>query len=371
MLQHSSSLEKNQTVVKQRLANKTPPKDSDLLKDEPKKATDDDDKDEYKIAFLDKLQLYSSSLIILSVFLLDSIPAFKPYTSKFLHLQYKYQDSFTQNVYDLGLDDLYFVISGVILMTFIRSFTMLFVLRPITKSININSHKAVQRFLEQGWYLVYYSSSFLFGLYIYYNSPYFLNLDNIWIGWPYNRMSPLTKTYYLMELACWVHQLFILNIEAKRKDHIQMFTHHVITIFLVGGSYFYYFTRIGNCILVIMDFVDIFLCLAKVLKYCGFQFVCDLMFLNFLISWIVFRCGLYNYVWYHTAFKARDLMRETECIAVLAGQTCWSDKVIDTFLILLAALQVLMIIWLFLIIKVAYKVITGYGAEDVRSDDED
>ncbi|KAH3676213.1 hypothetical protein WICPIJ_009173 [Wickerhamomyces pijperi] len=371
----TSSIEKNQTFVAQRKVNSEKSLSSTNSQHKQTEADsitkDGDDKEEYKISLVDKWQLWLSSLFILSTFLLDRLPLLTPYTSKFLYLQYRYEDHLTETVYGIGVDDFYFVFSGVIIMTFIRSFTMLYVLRPITRALNINSHKAVQRFLEQGWYLVYYSSSFFFGLYIYYNSSYFLSLDNIWIGWPYNKMTSITKTYYLMELACWVHQLFILNIEAKRKDYVQMFTHHIITISLVGGSYFHFYTRIGNVILVIMDFVDIFLSLAKVLKYCGFQFICDLMFLNFLISWIVLRCGLFNYIWYHTAFKARDLIRETECLATLGVQPCWTSKVFEIFLVLLGALQVLMIIWLFLIIKVAYKVIAGYGAEDVRSDDED
>jgi len=38
---------------------------------------------------------------------------------------------------------------------------------------------------------------------------------------------------------------------------------------------------------------------------------------------------------------------------------------------MLAALQVVLLIWFIMIVRVAYKVITGKGAEDVRSDDED
>ncbi|KAH3677066.1 hypothetical protein WICMUC_001972 [Wickerhamomyces mucosus] len=388
----NSSLKKNETIVSQRLSDSSNnnssssssssssdleidndiPKRKNILKKKRnhsnKKNISIKGESHYSIELIDKLQLIISFSLIVSIIYLNNFPVLNKYLSRFLKLHYKYEGT---NLYDIGIDDAYIVLSGVVLMTFIRSFSMLFILRPITKLMNINSQKPVQRFLEQGWYLIYYSSSFIFGSYIYYNSPYFLNLDHIWIGWPYDKLSPLTKTYYLFELACWFHQLFILNIEAKRKDHVQMFTHHVITIALISGSYYYYFTRIGNCILVIMDFVDIFLALAKVLKYCGFQLICDLMFLNFLVSWVVLRCGLYNYIFYHTAFKGRDLMKSTECIVGLFQKRCWTNQIIDTFLVLLGSLQVLMIIWLGLIVKVAYKVITGNGADDVRSDDED
>ena len=38
---------------------------------------------------------------------------------------------------------------------------------------------------------------------------------------------------------------------------------------------------------------------------------------------------------------------------------------------LLGGLQIITCIWMYLILKVAYKVVTGSGAEDVRSDEDD
>ena len=56
-----------------------------------------------------------------------------------------------------------------------------------------------------------------------------------------------------------MHQILILNAEARRKDHIQMMTHHIITVILVVTSYFTNFTRVGCVIMVLMDCCDIFL----------------------------------------------------------------------------------------------------------------
>lgn len=42
-----------------------------------------------------------------------------------------------------------------------------------------------------------------------------------------------------------------------------------------------------------------------------------------------------------------------------------------TFVTLLSLLQVITLVWLYMIFRVAYKVVTGTGAEDTRSDDED
>ncbi len=83
--------------------------------------------------------------------------------------------------------------------------------------------------------------------------------------------------------------IFITLLEKKRKDFIEMMTHHVITSFLVVSSYLMNFTRAGTAILVeqvskwfsfvsidlvfLQDFADIFLPLAKMLKYARFSTV--------------------------------------------------------------------------------------------------
>lgn len=332
------------------------------------KSTRSNKKTIYQTNKIDKYQIEISIIVLISLILLNTVEIFKPYTTKFLHLQYKYNDS---NKYDIGKDDIYVVITGIFAFTFIRAFSMHYILKPLAKQNKIYSKKAKQRFMEQGWCVILYSFTFITGFYLYYHSPYFFNFDNLYVGWPHDKLSHSFKLYYIMSLSSWLSQIFILNIEAKRKDHYQMFSHHIITVALVAGSYYYYFTRIGNVILILMDVVDIFLSTAKILKYCGYQKICDVMFGVFLVSWVILRHGLYNYIFYHAATKARDLMASGRCIEGVVQKICFTDKIIDVFLSLLGGLQIIALVWMYLIAKVAIKVITGNGADDVRSDDED
>lgn len=53
------------------------------------------------------------------------------------------------------------------------------------------------------------------------------------------------------------------------------------------------------------------------------------------------------------------------------GVVCFTDNVRIGFLACLMILQVMMIVWSFSIIRVVMRVLQGYNAEDVRSDDED
>lgn len=315
----------------------------------------------------------SKTLLGLLYFCHICIPYAHTYTSKFLTLQYEIDNTNSQKrVYDIGIDDAYFVIHWVILLNFLRAFLMRRCLGPFAVNFcNIHSRKAVVRFSEQGWEFLYYSFSFSFGAFLYCKSPYFLHIDNIYVDWPHYEMCASFKGFYLISIAFWIQQIFVLNIEEKRKDHYQMFSHHIITCCLIIGSYYYYYGRIGNLILMIMDSVDIFLAGAKMLKYAGYSTACDFMFILFLISWIILRHGLYNYVFFHAWSKSTSLMADGKCIAGLVQRRCWTPTVINVFLGLLGGLQIITIIWMYSILKVAYKVITGTGAEDVRSDEDD
>lgn len=130
------------------------------------------------------------------------------------------------------------------------------------------------------------------------------------------------------------------------------------------------------------------------LKYLKFRLICDIAFGVFLVGWFVARQVLYLLVCYSVYAhipeeitygcyfgSASDLkgpipppdlfnhliqpFRDPE------GLVCWDDKIKWTFLSVLLALQVLLLIWFVMIIKVACKVIRGGEAEDSRSDDEE
>lgn len=96
--------------------------------------------------------------------------------------------------------------------------------------------------------------------YIHLNLPtQIFNPTDLWQNYPHIPLAAPLKLYYLTQTAFYIHQVLILNAEARRKDHIQMMTHHVITIFLMATSYFSNFTRVGCLIMVLMDWCDIFL----------------------------------------------------------------------------------------------------------------
>ncbi|TFY74866.1 hypothetical protein EWM64_g9148 [Hericium alpestre] len=224
-------------------------------------------------------------------------------------------------------------------------------------------HRSVLRFAEQGWQFMYCAAQWAFGLYIHLNVPF-----DVWTGYPHIPLPGPIKAYYILQMSFYCHGVFVLNAEARRKDHWQMMTHHVITIALMVLSYAYNVTRVGCLILVIMDFCDIILPAAKMLRYLGYRTLCDIMFGIFVISWFITRHVLFVWV---TIWTYNDLPR----VAGLGWDVEKRHYLTRTnwiiFVVLLCLLEVIQSIWSFMIYRVVWRVVMGQGAEDTRSDDED
>ena len=84
------------------------------------------------------------------------------------------------------------------------------------------------------------------------------NPSQVWVDYPHLPLAGPIKLYYITQTAFYMHQVLVLNAEARRKDHWQMMSHHVITIALMVLSYFYNFTRVGCLVMMLMDTSDVF-----------------------------------------------------------------------------------------------------------------
>lgn len=292
----------------------------------------------------------------------------RPYTNKFLYLQYVDPISGYSSI---GKDDVYFVITWIVLLTLIRVSIMDYVYLPVAKLYKISSKKR-SRFAEQGWSFSYYLVSWIAGMALMHHADYAFSVKHFWMGWPHYNLQFYMKAYYLIQLSCWLSQIYVLNVEEKRKDYSQMFTHHIITCLLVIGSYYFFYFAVGHAIMAMMDVLDALLALAKMTKYMGYTTLCDAIFLLFLFCWVIFRHGLYNYITYSAIVDAPNLI-PYKCFYDGFGQhkRCFTPTVYVTFVSLLVLLQIIMLIWFYMILKIVVKVIKGEPAEDNRSDDED
>ncbi|KAF8543194.1 TLC domain-containing protein [Trichophaea hybrida] len=323
-------------------------------------------------AFLVRNQIRMSLSLILTLAATHvSFPHLRPTLRKFYEVSYFNP---VTGLYGKGIDDLYLVFFWIVLFTFLRSTILDYVFVPLARLGGINTKKGVVRFSEQAWLVVYYGSFWGVGMYLMYNSPYWFNMEEFWTDYPVHEVSGLFKWYYLAQFAFWLQQIFVLNIEEWRKDHWQMFAHHIITCALVSASYTHHLTRVGHAILCVMDVIDIMLSIAKLLKYLGYSTICDYAFGLFLVGWIAGRHGAYNMITYSVitdslrVIKPGCYIRNT--FTFKTDVVCFSKPVQRCFIVLLVGLQIITLVWLYMILKVAYRVVTGAGADDTRSEDE-
>jgi acyl-CoA-dependent ceramide synthase len=133
--------------------------------------------------------------------------------------------------------------------------------------------------------------------------------------------------------------------------------------------------------------------LAKCLKYLGFTTICDIIFGVFMVVWIAARHVTYMMICWSLyrdipttitygcysgrngaiegPFEAPDgFWHLLEPFRDPEGIVCWSDNIKWGFLSALLFLQCITLLWFYMIVGVAVKVLRGGQADDVRSDDE-
>ncbi|PSN66382.1 longevity assurance proteins LAG1/LAC1 [Corynespora cassiicola Philippines] len=316
-------------------------------------------------------------------------PWTRGHTRKYFELSHHHAATQT---YGPGWDDLPFVFFWLVIFTGMRSAVMDYVLKPLALRGGIHRKKAMQRFSEQGWLVIYYTLSFGVGMRLWMSSKYWLNLRELWTDFPDTEMSALMKRYYLIQFAFWLQQIVVINIEKRRKDYWQMLTHHFITCALLVSSYAFYMTRVGNVILCLMDVADIVLSSAKVLRYLAYQTACDVAFGIFIATWFISRHVFYTMVVWsvwadlpvylhlgcYSASTGEKLEHETgselshymQPFSQSGDVVCFDKYVHWQFLGLLVSLKCLLLAWFAMIFNVAWRVLKGQGAADSRSDDE-
>ncbi|KAI5285459.1 sphingosine N-acyltransferase lag1 [Ascosphaera acerosa] len=157
-----------------------------------------------------------------------------------------------------GAHDIQFVAMCVLLFTAVRASCVNHIFRPFAARRGLKP-KAAIRFAEQGWQFIYYSTYWTFGMYIWMTSSYWLNFSAIWADWPIYETSASVKIYTLSQMAFWIQQIFVLNMEERRKDYYQMLFHHILTTTLLILAYAYGFFNVTNVVLCLMDVVDMLL----------------------------------------------------------------------------------------------------------------
>ncbi|PVU89614.1 hypothetical protein BB559_002246 [Furculomyces boomerangus] len=285
----------------------------------------------------------------------------------FVKYSYK-QTTGSDTLYGTGYNDVYIVIYTVIVLLFLRSMFSSVVGGPLSLYLGIKKTDVRKRFSEQLWGMIYATLSFSLGLWLTLHYTNLYGYEKFWTEYPLLKMPFALKFYYLTQTSFWFMMVVYIFVEKPRKDFWIMITHHFVTLSLLIGSYYIKVIAVGTVIHVSMDLVDIFLPLAKILKYIGYEIACNLAFGVMTLSWIASRhCALirliYN-VWVESGIYT-TLKWDPE------NNFYWSVNVRNFFVLFLISLEVMCMIWLGGIIKIILNVVSGKEINDIRSDSEE
>ncbi|KAI0347257.1 longevity assurance proteins LAG1 LAC1 [Trametopsis cervina] len=294
--------------------------------------------------------------------------------------------------YQKGYLDLVFISFYVVFWSFVRQSITLWFCRPVARWFGIKKESKLDRFGEQGYAMLYFAFTGLWGLRIMSQQPtWWYRTENFWIGaftshhlttarpndspfidYPHWDMKPELKRYYLMQAAYWCQQLLVLllGLEKPRKDYNELVAHHFVTLWLVGWSYLINLTLIGNAVYVSMDIPDTFLAFSKLLNYIQYEKTKIGSFVVFFAIWTYFRHYL-NLVMLWSVWTQFDLMP--------ASSQQWSPKdgvwlvwwMKYQIFVPILLLQFLNIFWYYLIVRIAVRAVVAVEVTDERSDDED
>ncbi|CAO3617303.1 unnamed protein product [Cunninghamella echinulata] len=244
---------------------------------------------------------------------------------------------------------------------------MKYALLPLAKFSNVPVKK-YDRFCEQVWSFIYYTCSFSAGIAVMYGTEWWFDTRYFWMNYPVTDYTKAFKYYYLVQFAYWLQQIFVLKIEAPRKDYQELVMHHINTLLLIFFSYCCNFTKVGNAVFVCMDLPDAVLALAKALNYACPGIICNVTFVAMLISWMYTRVYLYGGI--IISSWTEPILYVDFKLDPLNGH--WFPYFV-VYIIpgLMLGLYALILFWTAMIFKVLYKIVFSDEVKDVRSDDED
>ncbi|KAN0065711.1 sphingosine N-acyltransferase lag1 [Thecaphora frezii] len=194
-----------------------------------------------------------------------------------------------------GYDDIKFLAFYVVIFSFIRQTTTLYLFKPFAKWWGVKGEAKQNRFTEQGYAVLYWGSAAAFGLYVMsFQESWWYKLEHLWLKYPHWQMRPELKLYYLLQFSYWLQQalVMLLRLEKPRKDYYELIAHHLVTLWLIGWSYLINLTMIGTTVFVCMDIPDTWLGLAKGFNYMGLDSLATGTFGVFMLVWTYFRIYL-------------------------------------------------------------------------------
>ena len=351
------------------------------------------------------------STIILSAYMVNPTPSNPLHSAIFLSYAVPPSDGLIPShvrrgpdaptQYGKGPRDLAFVAFYIVVLSFTREFLMQRLIRPLAIFCNIRARGKQSRFMEQVYTAIYFAVFGPYGLYVMSRTPvWYFDTVGMFEDFPHRTHEGVFKAYYLLQASYWAQQAIVLclQLEKPRKDFRELVGHHIVTLALIGLSYRFHFTYIGLAVYVTHDISDFFLAVSvrsssldttistprhpksslldsrltstqtsKTLNYINSPLTVP-YFALFIGVWVYLRHYINLAILYATLTTFRTV-GPFELDWAAQQYKCWISQYVTFGL--LACLQAINLFWLFLIVRISWRIVFSREVEDVRSDNED
>jgi len=212
------------------------------------------------------------------------------------------------------------IVLGLIVL---RIHSSRFLVKHFPDQYNFLSHTARENLANSIAYVGSIIFSVGIGEYVTGKESWRTNLDETFVGWPNQHLSPQLQFYYTFAISFYLHIFFLHFFEDKKKDHWPMLCHHIITILLIGASGLGNMHRIGSVILLKFDYCDVFLEIAKICSKLRHHTAATISFIAFVAVWTRNRLWWYPNeilfsVWRAEVIAGREIPWLRFCIFCLA-----------------------------------------------------
>jgi hypothetical protein len=259
---------------------------------------------------------------------------------------------------------------------------------------------SIEKFSQSMIEAFFYTSYFFMGLIIISKAPWVWPSKLWWVAQDVEGklILPLNQaetTFYVAYAARYFAFFVCVFLEPKRKDFWEMVIHHVTTVVLIVISFLSGFVRVGFVVMVLLDFADTFLHVAKLFKYTHDNRViaglsdtnltkisstcADIWFALFAITFSVSRIGFFGYVTWSVWFEAMENFVSNEKYGLHVGMN-FKEYFLHGLVgmnpaficqLLITVLFILMCIWEYFLLVAVANILSGNELKDVRSDSED
>lgn len=190
----------------------------------------------------------------------------------------------------------------------------------------------IVKFGEYVFRLLFHFSISVFGVYYFWDKPWWTNTKHLWLEFPFHPVEPGMTWYYLVQSAYNLEAflfLLVLSIQISfhhpskcfpiqvswsktvRGDFREMLIHHVVTNLLIVGSSYCRLTRIGSMVFLVHDLTDVPVDLSKLANFVKWKRTTAVCFATMVITWAYFRLGVLPFIIYRSVLTESSMILDS------------------------------------------------------------